>query len=256
MVQVAHWYITLMAKGKESTGHARPRYMAGQGPDISMVDKATDIPDMATVGRQDPQSYRQAETLTQWQRPSPTRAPTRTSRRVGIGQGDLPHTREATSASRMHGNHKEQYGSHSLNRWKERFALQHRHAGMSTGSEPYTLRGILDKGAWALMTRLGPSHERGPRTQPHKIVSEFSVCIYYTVHSINDNGTMCSIEKTMDKPMGTVAQYYIQCSVYNVFNWEEDNLWSGQCAQYYHTMCSIKESVPIDRAVAQYYLCI
>ena len=58
---------------------------------------------------------------------------------------------------------------------------------MLKGSEPYTLRGILDKGAQALMTRLGPSHERGPGTQPHIgqtpniIVSEFSVRICYTV---------------------------------------------------------------------------
>ena len=109
------------------------------------------------------------------QRPSPARAPTRTSRRVGIGQGDLPHTKVETSVSRMHGNHREQSGSHSLNRWKERLALQHRHAGMSTGSEPCILRGILSKGPQTLMTRLGPSHERGPGTQPHKIVSEFSV---------------------------------------------------------------------------------
>ena len=48
----------------------------------------------------------QAETFTQWAETSPARAPTRTSRRVGIGQGDLPHTREATSTSKMHGNHK------------------------------------------------------------------------------------------------------------------------------------------------------
>ena len=104
----------------------------------------------------------------------------------------------------MHGNHKEQYGSHSLNRWKERPALWHRHAGMSTGSDPYTLRGILSKGAWALMTRLGPSQERGPGTQPHKIVSEFSVHIYHTA--------------------------FYQCYKYNVFNWEEDK----QC---YNAFC-------------------
>ena len=113
------------------------------------------------------------------QRPSPARAPTRTSRRAGISQGDLPHTRDTTSVSRMHGNYKEQYGSHSLNRWKERLALLHRHAGMSTGSEPYTLRGILSKGPRALMTMLGPSHDEGPGTQPHKIVSEVSVRIHY-----------------------------------------------------------------------------
>ena len=89
----------------------------------------------------------QAETHTRWAEMLTTRAPTYTSRRAGIGQGDLLHMREATSASRMHGNHKEQHLSHSLNRWKERPALRHRHAGMSTGSEPYTLRGIFSKGA-------------------------------------------------------------------------------------------------------------
>ena len=58
---------------------------------------------------------------------------------------------------------------------------------MLKGSEPYTLSGILDKGARTLMTRLGPSHERGPGTQPHIrqtpniIVSEFSVGICYAV---------------------------------------------------------------------------
>ena len=102
------------------------------------------------------------------QRPSPARAPTRASRRVGIGQGDLPHTRVTTSTLRMQGDHKEQHSSHRLNRWKERFALWHRHVGMLTGSEPYKLRGILSKGPQALMTRLGPSPERGPGTQPKK----------------------------------------------------------------------------------------
>ena len=123
----------------------------------------------------------------------------------------------------MHGKHKEQYGSHSLNRWKERFALQHRHAGMSTGSEPYTLRGILGKGAQALMTRLGPSHDEGPWTQPHKIVNE--VFSLYTLHTAlyqyYDNGKICPIKRT-------------------------SNVTS--------TICSIKESVPIDRAVVQYYI--
>ena len=49
------------------------------------------------------------------QRPSPARAPTRTSRRAGIGQGDLPHTKVTTSSLRMQGDHKEQHSSHSLN---------------------------------------------------------------------------------------------------------------------------------------------
>ena len=57
------------------------------------------------------------------QRPSPSRAPTRASRRAGIGQGDLPHTKVTTSSSRMQGDRKDQHSSHSLNQWKERFDL-------------------------------------------------------------------------------------------------------------------------------------
>ena len=94
----------------------------------------------------------------------------------------------------MHGNYKEQSSSHSLNRWKERLALQHRHAGMSTGSKPYILRGILSEGAQALKTRPGPSHDEGPGTQPHIgrtpniIVNEFSVCIRYIQQCYNMRG--------------------------------------------------------------------
>ena len=137
------------------------------------------------LGRQDPTSKQRPSPG--GQRPSPTRAPTRTSRRAGISQGDLPHTKVATSVSRMHGNYKEQYGSHSLNRWKERLALQHRHAGMSTGSEPYILRGILSEGAQALMTRIGPSHDEGPGTQPHirPIVVSFQFVYITKMNSIN-----------------------------------------------------------------------
>ena len=163
-MQVINQYISLMAKGKEYGTHKTQIYGGRQGPSI-----------VRWAGKA--QSDQRGG-----QRPSPARAPIRTSRRVGIGQGDLPHTKVATSASRMHGNYKEQYSSHSLNRWKERLALQHRHAGMSTGSEPYILRGILSEGAQALMTRLGPSHDEGPGTQPHIgpiIVSEFSVRIHY-----------------------------------------------------------------------------
>ena len=56
---------------------------------------------------------------------------------------------------------------------------------MSTGSEPYTLRGIPSKGAWALMTRLSPSTGGGPGAQPHirgtpnMSVNEFSVHTHY-----------------------------------------------------------------------------
>ena len=138
-VQVAHRH-NPYGKGDKGYGHIQSLYARAHKAQSSYGGQA--------------RPNRQRVTLTwQWQDPagrqrtSPTRAPTRTSRRAGNGQGDLLHTKDATSASRMHGNHKEQYSSHSLNRWKERFALQHRHAGMSTGSEPYTLRGVLSKGA-------------------------------------------------------------------------------------------------------------
>ena len=100
----------------------------------------------------------------------------------------------------MHGNHKEQNGSHSLNRWKERLALQHRHAGMSTGSEPCILRDILSKGPQGMMTRLGSSHDEGPWTQPHIgrtpniIVSEFSVRLHYIQCSIKATAVVQCIQ--------------------------------------------------------------
>ena len=43
-----------------------------------------------SYGRRQGPVRRQAETPPGRQRPSPSRAPTRTSRRAGIGQGDLP----------------------------------------------------------------------------------------------------------------------------------------------------------------------
>ena len=44
------------------------------------------------------------------------------------------------------------------------------------------------------MTRLSPSHEEGPGTQLHKIISEFSVRIYHTVfYQCYDDGTMYPI---------------------------------------------------------------
>ena len=127
----------------------------------------------------------------------------------------------------MQGDHKEQNGSHSLNRWKERLALQHRHAEMSTGSKPCILRGILSKGPQALMTRLGPSHNEGPGTQPTKIVSEFSVRICY-------------------------IQYY------NAFNRKADRSIDKAVAQCYQSNmfcinreCSIeRKTIPSDRAMA------
>ena len=87
-----------------------------------------------TTGRQRPPVSGQAsrDPHPGRQRPSPSRVPTRTSRRAGIGQGDLPHTKVTTSSLRMQGDRKEQHSSHSLNQWKERFDLWHRHAGMLT----------------------------------------------------------------------------------------------------------------------------
>ena len=98
-ISVIHRYISLTAKGNEYEtrksydGQARPSQRGRQRPP----------PD--------------------GQRPSPARAPTRTSRRAGIGQGDLPHTKVTTSSLRMQGDRKEQHSSHSLNQWKERFDL-------------------------------------------------------------------------------------------------------------------------------------
>ena len=130
----------------------------------------------------------------------------------------------------MQGDHKEQNGYHSLNRWKERLALQHRHAEMSTGSKPCILRGILSKGPQALMTRLGPSPERGPGTQPTNSKWSFHF-VYATSYII-----MCSIER-------------------------RTNLWSRQCIQPSFQFVYITSNVfyreedrSMVRAVAQYYI--
>ena len=87
--------------------------------------------------------------------------------------------------------------------------------------------------------------------------------------------TMCSIEeRTNNVTMHSVKRInlwlgqwpnitYINKECCKVFNWEEDKAMVRTVTlmfQYHvsstDTMCSIKESVPIDRAVAQYYLCI
>ena len=162
------------------------------------------------------------------QRPSPGRTPTGTSRRVGSGQGDLLHTRETTSASRMQGVSIEQPCCLSLSKWRERTTLLHRHAGMSTGSEPCTLRGILSKGAWALM-RLGPSHEEGPMaTAPHWTNMSKWVFSSHTlqrwilpyVHCVISSGLWSSIT-------------YITRECCKVFHQEEDKSMVGAVAQYY-----------------------
>ena len=123
---------TLMIKGK----HIDTLLMKGErGKRSSASGTSIYIPYCKRERVQDTQIIRQAERPNHTasgkaqsdqqggQRPSPTRVPTRTSRRAGIGQGDLPHTRVSTSSLRMQGDHKEQHSSHSLNRWKERFAL-------------------------------------------------------------------------------------------------------------------------------------
>ena len=209
------WHIGITLMVKETKGMDTPsHYMVGtQGPIIvRWAGKAWRAnndphPTVERPGRQ---------------RPSPTRASTRTSRRVGISQEDLPHTRVTTSTLRMQEDYKEQHGSHSSNSWKKRFALWHRHAGMLTGSEPYKLRGIPSKGPQALMTRLGPSHERGPGTQPNiKYDSEFQSI--YIASNITSTMSQCFLLKG--------GQIYGQDNDPNVLY-----------------------SVSINRAVVQYYI--
>ena len=135
------------------------------------------------VGRQGP--ITPAGQAGKAQTSTPSGTPTGTSRSMSIGQGNLPHRKETTSNSRMQRVSREQPCCHSLCKWRKRTTLQHRHAGMSTGSETCTLRGISSEGAWALMRRPSPSPEEGPVAQPHigptpnMIVSEFSFCIHY-----------------------------------------------------------------------------
>ena len=208
-----------MAKGKRVRVWYTQSYGGWQGPVI--------IP-----GRQDPMSKQRPSPG--GQRPSPARAPTRTSRRAGIGQGDLPHTRLKPVRQ---GCSQRANSSHSLNRWKERLALQHRHAGISTGSEPCILRGVLGKGPQALMTRLGPSHDEGPGTQPHirrtpnKIVSfQFAYITQRSVQwgplqqyiqlsfqfiYVTSKGTKCSIERRTNQHQQRV--FYQSGQYYNVF---------------------------------------
>ena len=128
VISVVHRDITLTVKGKEYRHQYNPygkrkRVWGTQGPDRQQADRT---------------QPRQAQTLTRWagktrrastdphlagRDPHPLGHQPGHQGRAGIGQGDLPHTREATSTLRMQGGHKEQHGSHSLNRWKERFAL-------------------------------------------------------------------------------------------------------------------------------------
>ena len=113
-----HRYITLTAKGKEY-GTRRDHTAVRQGPIVRRdrqgpVQQSRQRPPPSGAGRDPIQASRD---------PHPARVPTRTSRRAGIGQGDLPHTKVTTSSSRMQGDRKDQHSSHSLNQWKERFGL-------------------------------------------------------------------------------------------------------------------------------------
>ena len=172
---------------------------------------------------------------------------------------ETSHTQRLQPVSlRMQGDCKEQHSSHSLNRWKERFDLWHRYAGMLTGSEPYKLRGILNKQLRSLMTRLGPSPEKGPGTQPTN--SKWS---FQFVHATS-NIIMCSIKRRTNlwswqciSIEFTVHICYVQW--HKVFNREEDKSKIGamRWAQYYTAFYQwYNKSVPIDRAMAQCYLCI
>ena len=77
---------------------------------------------------------------------------------------------------------------------------------------------------------------------------EFLVRIYY------DSGTMCSIEEDDKSMVRAVAQYYIHQQ--RVFNREEDKPVVRTMTLIFHTVFyQLVQSVPIDRAVAQCYLC-
>ena len=191
------------------------------------------------------------------QRPSPSRAPTRTSRRAGIDQGDLPHTKVTTSSLRMQGDHKEQHSSHSLNQWKERFDLWHRHAGMLTRGEPYKLIGILNKEPRSLMTWFGPSPERGPRTQPTKnstwVFSSINVTTMYSIKfPVTVRIYLQCFYRQDSGPILHILQRVFQfiCVTSNVFNQKVDRSMVRTMAQCF-IQCSIeRKTIPSDRAMA------
>ena len=159
--QVAEIHLgTLLVKGDiyiQPCGKGKEIQPCGKGKEIWQVahqynnpygkrEKGTNIPSHHMAGRQDP---------TGKQRPSPSGQRPSPARDTNLGhQGEWAVVKETSHTQGKQPVHqgcmvitKSNICSHSLNRWKERPALQHRHAGMSTGSEPYTLRGILSKGA-------------------------------------------------------------------------------------------------------------
>ena len=98
----------------------------------------------------------------------------------------------------------------------------------STGGEPYKLRGILNKEPRSLMTRFGPSPERGPGTQPHigrtpnKIVSEFSVRIHHTTfYQCYDN-----VFNRVSSSSSYMLQPSLSRTMCSIERWTD--LWSGQ----------------------------
>ena len=218
-----HIDITLTAKG-ESMGKTQSYKWAGKTQHIGMTLMAKE------------RGY-QHTPISGWavkaQTPVPSRIPTRSSRSMGIGQGNLLHRKEITSNSRMQGVSIEQPCCHSLSKWRERTALQHRHAGMSTGSELCTLRGIPSKGAWALMARLSPSPwGRTHGTAPHQTCSAFSVHIHHRDESYQE-----------DKP-GQWPQCYIECSI-NQYKAYSEFYWKGSGPE-----CSVeKRTNPSDRGM-------
>ena len=118
------------AKGKEIRVLEIQRYTpdpVGREQDIGMSLTAEGILSMGhanhTAGGKAQSGDKQRPPPSAGRDPHPLRVPTRTSRRAGISQGDLPHTKVTTSSLRMQGDHKEQHSSHSLNQWKERFDL-------------------------------------------------------------------------------------------------------------------------------------
>ena len=179
-----------------------------------------------------------------------------------------PHTKVTTSSLRMQGDRKEQHSSHSLNQWKERFNLWHRHAGTLTGSEPYKLRGILSKEPRSWMTRLGPSHERGPGTQPHigpMLASEFSVRIcyiqwykvfnreedittFYQCYNNVFNRVFLFIHVTSNVQSVSFVRAVAQCYQYNVFCQGECSYWQGSGPMLFcvHNVTTLKgDNLPL-----------
>ena len=245
LVQAAHRYISLTAKGIEirragktqSAGQAEnPTRRAGKTrraetlthEDTQIIQCAARL-NHTTGGKT--QSAGQAET------PIPAgRDPHPRGRQPGH-QGERASVKETSRTqrlqpvhSRMQGDRKDQHSSHSLNQWKERFDLWHRHAGMLTRGEPYKLIGILNKEPRSLMTWFGPSPERGPGTQPTKIVSEVfsSIMLRQCIQPSYSSYMLHPILQCIQSKGGQIYRQgngpMLHPISYNVFNRKEDSL--------------------------------